>query len=445
MGNVLRAYTEQYECENQMLFQAIINLRRDDKKFFEQVYKLSERYIYAIIYRIIRDNEKAADLMQDTYIQIYKKIHSLKNVEAFFVWTGRIATNNTLRFIQKDSRDVLLKEEENDFIFENARDDKEKFLPEDILVNKEKREKIREIINNLSQEQKITVLFYYFAEMSVSEIAQAMQCSTGTVKSRLNYARKQIKKAVLDTEKREGVKLYSLSALPLFTLLLRDEMANIAVPKMVLSSVVKGIAEALGVNIAGAAGIEAAEIVQKGIKGIKETIRKFFETTGGKVASGAAVAVVAGTVAITQISTPLYVTSNRILESVYGCVHNDFYAYSSEDTEFKYLIDGRYLIFQNDDGQVGLYTIDGKEVLPIEFDDIECNDYTGGLLRVQKGNKQTYYDKSVQIVCDGMYESLSDVIDGVFYCVEDYDDYQCRLYSVDGTQISDSTYDEIGI
>jgi hypothetical protein len=79
------------------------------------------------------------------------------------------------------------------------------------------------------------------------------QCSVrpGTVKSRLNYARKQIKQAVLDTEKREGVKLYSLSALPLFTLLLRDEMANIVVPEMVSSSVVKGIAEALGINIAG--------------------------------------------------------------------------------------------------------------------------------------------------------------------------------------------------
>jgi RNA polymerase sigma factor (sigma-70 family) len=122
------------------------------------VYNLSERYIYAIIYRIIRDNDKTADLMQDTYIQIYKKIHSLKNVEAFFVWAGRIATNNTLRFIQKDSRDVLLNEEENDFVFENASDDKEEFLPEDILLNKEKREKIRDIINNLSQEQKITVL-----------------------------------------------------------------------------------------------------------------------------------------------------------------------------------------------------------------------------------------------------------------------------------------------
>lgn len=138
MGNALKAYIEKYEDQDQMLFQAIIKFRRGNKKAFEQVYNLSERYIYAIIYRIVRDNDKTADLMQDTYIQIYRKIHTLKNVEAFFVWAGRIATNNTLRFIQKDSREVLLDEEENDFVFENVSDDKEEFLPEDILLNKRK-------------------------------------------------------------------------------------------------------------------------------------------------------------------------------------------------------------------------------------------------------------------------------------------------------------------
>src|SRR5690606_16922884 len=110
--------------------------------------------------------------------------------------------------------------------------------------------------------------------------------SPGTVKSRLNYARKQIKQAVLDTEKREGVKLYSLSTLPLFTLLLREEVATIAVPDIVSSSVVKGIVETLGISMEGTAGLEIAEAGKKGIKGIKETIRKFFETTGGKIASG---------------------------------------------------------------------------------------------------------------------------------------------------------------
>ncbi|MGB4387535.1 MAG: sigma-70 family RNA polymerase sigma factor, partial [Caldicoprobacterales bacterium] len=462
MGNALQAYTQQYEDQDQMLFQAIIKLKRGNKKAFEQVYNLSERYIYTIIYRIVRDNEKTADLMQDTYIQIYKKIHTLRNVEAFFVWAGRIATNNTLRFIQKDSREVLASEEDNDFVFEKASDDKEEFLPEDILLNKEKRQKIREIINNLSQVQKITVLNYYFGEMSVSEIAQAMQCSPGTVKSRLNYARKQIKQAVLDTEKREGVKLYSLSTLPLFTLLLREEMATIAVPDIVSSSVIKGIVETLGINIAGIAGIEVAEVSKKGIKGIKEMIRKFFETTGGKVASGVTVAAVAGTIAVTQIPAKPQAVPGNITEFTNGIysdydilfvhdIHLEDYGYGplywrryDDDSESKYLIDGKYFVCQNDNGYKGVYTIDGEEILPLEFDEILYNEFTGGLFRVKKGDKFAFYDKSGKMVSDTMYGEyeIGYVRDGMFWCA-DRDRNNYKIYTVDGRQLSNSTFDSI--
>jgi len=441
MENALKTYKEKYESEDQTLFQAVINLKMGDKKSFEQVYKLSEKYIYSIIYRIVRDNNKTADLMQETYIQIYKKIHTLKNVETFLVWAGRIATNNTLRYIQKDSREVLLNEEENDFVFENVSDDKEEFLPEDILLNKVKQEKIREIINSLSQEQKVTVLYYYFGEMSVNEIAEAMQCSPGTVKSRLNYARKQIKQAVLDTEKREGVKLYSFSTLPLFTLLFREEMASVVVPEVVSSSVIKGIAEALGINMIGTAGMEALEL---GKAGLREAIHKFFQTVSGKVVSGVAVATIAGTVAMTQIPRTLYVTPDRIVDSVdsYFRYYADIMQYP-EDVENPYLINDKYLVFKNDDGKEGIYTINGREVLAPEFDDILYDENTGGLFLVKKDGKRAYYDKSGKMVCDKMYDNVGNIIDGVFWCY-DRDSDKYIIYSVDANPISDLTFDIIG-
>ena len=125
MGKVVETYERNYKEEDQKLFRAIINLKEGDQDSFEQVYKLSEKYIYSIIYRIVRDNDKTADLMQETYIQIYNKLDTLDNVESFLVWAGRIATNKTLRYIQKYSKEVLLDEEETDFVFENVRDDKE--------------------------------------------------------------------------------------------------------------------------------------------------------------------------------------------------------------------------------------------------------------------------------------------------------------------------------
>lgn len=138
--NVLERKRSIYEADDKALFQAVTDLQNGNKQAFNQIYRLSQKYIYSIIYRIVRDNDKTADLMQETYLQIYKKIDTLKNAETFLVWAGRIATTMTLRYIQKTSREVLLEDEEEDFIFEKAGDDKEEFLPEDIMLDKEKKE-----------------------------------------------------------------------------------------------------------------------------------------------------------------------------------------------------------------------------------------------------------------------------------------------------------------
>jgi len=435
MGNTVDTLKRKYKEEDQMLFQAVINLKNGDKSSFEQVYKLSERYIYAIIYRIVRDNDKTADLMQETYLQIYNKLDTLEEVESFLVWAGKIATSKTLRYIQKHSKEVLLDEDENDFVFENVSEDKEEFIPEDVLLNKEKKQKIYDIINNLSYEQKITVQYYYFNEMSVSEIAEIMGCSPGTVKSRLNYARKQIKQAVLDTEKKEGIKLYSLSGLPLLWLLFREEAASCFVPKTISSAVIKGIAETTGIKIAETVGSGA---IKTGKKGIKELIRKFFGSTAGKVVSGVAAVSVAGTVAVTQMPKTLFTSSNFVVRYQNSTSEIPY----SEDCENRYLIDGEYIVLTNEEGQKGIYTIKGKEVLPVEFDDINYNDYTGGLLKVCKDHKWAYYDKSGKMVCDRMYDKVSSVKDKMFWCYDEESD-SYKVFSADGYQVSDSSFDYI--
>lgn len=76
---------------------------------------------------------------------------------------------------------------------------------------------MKEILNGLPEDQKLCVLMYYYEELSVSDIADALGCSTGTVKSRLNYARKKIRNDVEELE-RKGTKLYSVAAASVYTL-----------------------------------------------------------------------------------------------------------------------------------------------------------------------------------------------------------------------------------
>ena len=213
-----------YYEEDQKLFQAVSELMAGNTDSYYVMYDLSIKYIYKIVYDIVKDYHTTEDLVQETYLTIYNKINMLQDVTKFYSWAGRIATNLTLRYIQKNNRELLTLDSEDgagEFAFEVATQDNEEFIPENILMNREKQRLIAEIVDGLSVEQKITVQYFYYEEMSVTEIAEAMGCSRGTVMSRLNYARKAIKAVVVDLAENKDTRLYSLSALPLFYIVFR--------------------------------------------------------------------------------------------------------------------------------------------------------------------------------------------------------------------------------
>lgn len=211
------------------LFAEVQKLKDGYTPSYNRVYELSSKYIYKIINDIVKNHHTTEDLMQETYVQIYNKIGTLQEARAFYVWAGRIATNLTLRHIQKYRNEVLVTEDEDggtEFVFDTAAADNDAFIPENILMDQEKQRLLSEILDGLSVDQKLSVQYFYYEEMSVREIAQMMSCSEGTVKSRLNYARKAIKDAVQNLEIKQGTRLYSLSAMPLFWLLFRNGAEN---------------------------------------------------------------------------------------------------------------------------------------------------------------------------------------------------------------------------
>ncbi|MBR0091457.1 MAG: sigma-70 family RNA polymerase sigma factor [Lachnospiraceae bacterium] len=282
--------TEQIRKKDEQLFDEVRKLQQNKSADYNRLYELSQKYIYKIIHDIVKDPYTTEDMMQETYLQIYNKINTLESAEAFYVWAGRIATNLTLRYIQKNRHEVPASADEEgstDFVFDRVTDDTEDFIPEAVLVNREKQRLIGEILDSLSPEQKITVQFFYFEEMSVREIASAMKCSEGTVKSRLSYARKALKEAILDMEVKQGTRLYSLAALPLFWIVFRE-----AVEKVSLAALTSAAAAAGGASAgnAGASGAAAAGGAAKAY-GAGEAV-----ATGG-AASAASAGMAAGTAA----------------------------------------------------------------------------------------------------------------------------------------------------
>lgn len=217
-------------------------LQNGDINAFNVIYNETKDSVYALLCSYTKNQEESFDLMQETYITVNKKIDTLKDKESVKSWINRIAINKANRYFEKNKREVLLSEGGKG-LFETQLEKDEEFLPQELLDNKEKQRIIKDIIDNLPLHQKTAVYLYYFDELSLAEVAEDMQCSEGTIKSRLNYARKKIKDEV-DTWEKKGTKLYS-TGLPVLLLLLRSELGDINMPveksKKVLEEVLKQI------------------------------------------------------------------------------------------------------------------------------------------------------------------------------------------------------------
>ena len=152
-------------------------------------------------------------------------------------------------------------------------DDRLENLPEEVLDQKETARLIREILEDLPEDQRAAIGMFYYENMSVKEIAQAMGATENAVKSRLLYGRRKIEAKVRDLEEK-GTKLYGLAPIPFLLILLRGEKAYAAeVPdEALLQGILRGLSAGKTTAVAGtvsqaakaagtaAAGVSSAKI-----------------------------------------------------------------------------------------------------------------------------------------------------------------------------------------
>ena len=178
-----------------------------DMKAKEKLYLELVNKVYYFALKTVKNTDDAMDIVQDSFIMAFDKLYTLKEANAFQTWLFRIVGNNCRALFNKQSKNILLDEEELEDLG-NIEDEKEN-IPCEIIDQKETSHLVMEIIEKLPEAQRSCILLYYYNEFSVGEIAEILVCSAGTVKSRLNYARKQIKEELLILEKKKGTKLYS--------------------------------------------------------------------------------------------------------------------------------------------------------------------------------------------------------------------------------------------
>ena len=172
-----------FYVEEEMLTRIVEGLKQDDESAQREFRKIFRGYISRYIYTQIHNGPDVAELTADTMKTVYAKIHNLKSPAALVRWVRTIAHSKVYHFYRDQERKK--KKEERDAA---RKIKKGRFLDID-LTNPD----VAKLVEQLPEQQKTAVMLRSRG-MKVKEIAEVLDVPEGTIKSRLNYARKAMKK-----------------------------------------------------------------------------------------------------------------------------------------------------------------------------------------------------------------------------------------------------------
>ncbi|OIO96858.1 MAG: hypothetical protein AUJ92_04960 [Armatimonadetes bacterium CG2_30_59_28] len=166
---------------------------------FDRLMEMHETQIYNLAYRMIGNREDAADLTQDAFIRAFHALPRFRGGSAFSTWLYRIATNVCLDHIKKYRRQKskmtpsqirTADQEELDLLDELGDSSLD---PQEVLDRREQQKAVQSVISTLPEHQRAVLVLYDIQGESYEEVAQILDISIGTVKSRLNRARLALK------------------------------------------------------------------------------------------------------------------------------------------------------------------------------------------------------------------------------------------------------------
>ncbi len=253
----------------------VLQAAQGNKAAFGALYEETGRTVYFSCLKLLGDPQLAEDITQETYLKALQKLGTLTQPENFPAWVNRIGINLCKMHFRNNSAP----EDNSEEIIEEIPD--EGLIPEEYVSNDAKRKIIMDIIDTvLTEEQRQSVILYYFDMLTVPEIAEVMNCTTGTVTSRLSAARKKIKEAVLIYEENNNDRLHAVVPVFILSKLLNKEASNTVLPKL---TVFTGSASA-------ANAVPDSVTTTKTISGGKG----MFSTVKAKVIAGVCAAAVVG-------------------------------------------------------------------------------------------------------------------------------------------------------
>lgn len=237
---------------------------KGNESAFSALYESTQRDMYYIALKYMKNEEDAMDVLQDSYIKAWQSLATLKDPASFRAWFGRIVANTAKNALAK-KRPMLFSQlegenDEGEQFALDIEDEKSEFQPERSYTQKETQELVHELIDSLSDEQRLCILMYHLDDQSIKDIAETFGISENTVKSRLLYGRKAIKAKAEELQKK-GYQLYTVAPVVFFLYLLDSEKASTvfaATANAVMQAQKTGILESAKASGNGAGAAESS-------------------------------------------------------------------------------------------------------------------------------------------------------------------------------------------
>jgi RNA polymerase sigma-70 factor (ECF subfamily) len=189
--------------------QLVARAQRGDKQAFELLVEKYQRKLARLLSRFIRDPAEVEDVTQEAFIKAYRALPAFRGDSAFYTWLYRIGINTAKNYLMAMGRraptstEVEADEAEG---FEEGEQLRDINTPESVLLSKEIAETVNSTIESLPEELRRAIQMREIEGLSYEDIAQAMNCPIGTVRSRIFRAREAIAeqlRPLLDTRKDE--------------------------------------------------------------------------------------------------------------------------------------------------------------------------------------------------------------------------------------------------
>jgi RNA polymerase sigma-70 factor (ECF subfamily) len=166
----------------------VLRAQLGDRAAFHELVELYQERLAYYVQRLVRDWHQSRDLLQQVWLDVFRKLSKLQSPEAFRVWLYRIAHDRVVTFIRRQRVEADARER---LAVDVAETDQWNDL--DLLENAEL---VHVALDRLSVTHREIMTLRFLEGMDVLEIARVMQCSEGTAKSRLHYTKKAMRRII---------------------------------------------------------------------------------------------------------------------------------------------------------------------------------------------------------------------------------------------------------